>query len=156
MPVSCSWLYNSNNQHMRGPVHVWRLRWAQSAATVTGCLKYDCVVERMIGLLFVSWAQVFITFLLAHFCTDYSKIISIMLECFHLPPLTPNSARCLTGSVVHGHMSGEWMKQHGLTPDEMTLPASSCFLRSFEVRLKSISTTSKMWGCPPGVKQGAK
>lgn len=63
MPVNCSWFYNRNNQHVRGPVHVWRLRWAQSAVTVTGCSKYDCVVERMIGLLFVSWVQVFITFL---------------------------------------------------------------------------------------------
>lgn len=156
VPVNYSWFYNSNNPHVQRPVHVWGLRSAQSAVTVTGFLKYDCIVERMIGLLFVSWVQVFITFLLAHFCTNYSKIISIMLECFYLPPLTPDSARRLTGSVAHGHMSREWMKQDGLTPDEMTLPASSCFLCSFEVRLKSISTTSKMWGCLPGVKEEAK
>lgn len=108
-------------------------------AMVNGRLKYDCV-ERMIGLLFVSWVQVFITFLLAHFCGDYSKIISIMLECFHLMPLTSNSSQSLTGSVAHGHVTREWMKQDGLTPDEMTPPASSCLLHSFEVCLNSIST----------------
>lgn len=110
------------------------------SAMVNGHLQYDCGVERMIGLLFVSWVQVFITFQLAHFCGDYSKIISIMLECFHLMLLKPNSAQSLTGSVARGHMSREWMKQDGLTPDEMTPPASSCLLHSFEVCLKSIST----------------
>lgn len=46
---------------------------------LTGCLKYDSRVKRMIKLLIVSWVQVFITFMLAYFWAAYSIMISIML-----------------------------------------------------------------------------
>lgn len=149
VPVNCSWFYNSNNQHVRGPVHIWRLRWAQSAATVTGCLKYDCVVERMIGLLFVSWVQVFITFLLSHFCTDYSK--NHLHYVGVLSSTTPNSAWWGVSHMVTWSES-EWvrtvlpqMKWRRLPPAVFYVPLRSVFLR-----------LQKMWGCPPGVKEGAK
>lgn len=65
----------------------------------------------MIKLLLVSWVQVFITFLLAYFCADYSKMISIMFESFHLTQLMQNaaahvqSARCWRDAgVAHTHM----------------------------------------------------
>lgn len=66
---------------------------AQSAVLcLTGCLKCDSRVKRMIKLLLALWVQVFITILLAYFCADYSKMISIMFECFYLTQFTQKAA----------------------------------------------------------------
>lgn len=85
---------------------------AQSRALcLTGCLKYDSRVKRMIKLLIVSWVQVFITFMLAYFWAAYSKndlycVWWLSSDTVHTECGLALSAQCwCDGGVAHSHGS---------------------------------------------------
>lgn len=88
---------------------------------LTSSLKYDSTVRRMIKLLFVSWVQVFIKFLLASFCADYSNYYVWVpwSDTVHTECSSMLGARYLCDTAVtRRHVGAKWMKERRLNSGE--------------------------------------